>query len=418
MIRVGPGKALGATTSRALRRLASLLAPALAAVSIASGSAAAADPGAEHLLAFPLEQARRDQQRETTTAAPYRAQLAWPLGDSARDEGDAWWLSASAGIEFDQDVVLLSNGWGPPDEIDERDHAGGVWFVEGGAELFRRGRWSGGLLGSYWGAAYSDLNGFDTNFPAAGLWIDVGVTNRTAMRLRWDSGYAWVDGDGYAWSNHAKPSVFVDWGAGGTSEIFAEYYYYDFDVPLEDEPSPDGTGAPGMCSTPPSPEPCAPVGNRSDGDRKDRTGWGFTFGGEHRVQLAFNDTELRGGYFYQHYIPDGAEFHNQSHQLWVGAQTALPFGFTFDGETSLIYQSTRNQSLYPDPDELSPNVIYSRPDVRRHDLVWRISAIAGRPITSWLSASLEYAYSHRGSNYQVFEYDLHRLGAYLTLQLP
>ncbi len=386
---------------------------AVAGVLTLPGSAVASE---DDPLAFPLQQARRDQQRETTAAAAYRAALDWPVGDSAGADAAKWWLSGSAGIEFDSDVVLFTNAIGPPDEIDERDHAGGVWFVEGGAELFDSGRFSGGLLGSYWGTAYSDLNGFDTNFPTIGSWVDLATTDATELRLRYDFGYAWVDGDGYAESHHVKPSFFIDWDTAGDSEISVEYYYYDFDKTEPNVPIADGTGAPGMCSTPPSTLPCGPD-SRADGARKDRTGWGFTFGGEHRKELAFNNTQVRGGYFYEHYIPDGAEFHNQSHQLWIGARTSLPLGFTLDGETSLMYQSTRNKSAYPDPDQLAPNVQYGLQDIRRHDVVWKISTLLGRQIAPGVSASLEYAYTHRGSNYEVFDYNLHRLGAYLTVQL-
>jgi len=368
-------------------------------------------------LDFPLEQARRDQRRETTAAAMYRAALAWPVGETARDEADRWWISASAGIEYDSDVVLFTNTLGPPREIDEHDHAGGTWFAEGGVELFRSGRFSGGLLGSYWGNAYTDLDGFDTHFPTIGTWLDVATTDDTVVRLRYDGGYAWVDGGGYAESHHAKPSLFIDWDTAGDSQVFAEYYYYDFDVPLPDFPVPDGTAPAGFCSIPASPLPCGPD-ERSEGLRQSRTGWGFTFGGEHRKQFEWNDTQLRVGYFYQHYIPHGAEFHNQSHQLWIGTRTALPLGFTLDAETSFVYQSTRNQAAFPDPDRLFPNVQYALQDIRRHDFAWNVSTVIGRPIVAGVSASLEYAYTHHDSNYEVFDFDAHRVGAYLTFALP
>jgi hypothetical protein len=381
---------------------------------ILPGAVAAADD--ERPLAFPLQQARRDQQREMTAAAAYRAVLDWPVGAAAGAEDRQWWISGSAGIEFDADVVLFTNAVGPPDEIDEEDHVGGVWFIEGGSELFDSGRFSGGLLGSYWGTAYTDLDGFDTNFPTIGSWVDFATTDATELRLRYDFGYAWVDGDGLAASHHVKQSFFAGWDTAGDTEIFAEYYYYDFDQSEKDVPTADGTGAPGTCSTPPSLYPCGPD-SRADGDRKDRTGWGFTFGAEHRKELAFNNTQIRGGYFYQHYIPDGAEFHNQSHLIWIGARTSLPLSLIFDLETSLMYQSARNKSAYPDPDQLAPNVEYTLQDIRRHDVVWKISTALGREIVPGVSASIEYAYTHRGSNYEVFDHNLHRLGAYLTVQL-
>jgi len=379
-----------------------------------SSSAPAAEP-AVRKTAFPLEQARREQRRETTAAAIYRADLAWPVGNP--DDREKWWVSASAGIEFDSDVELFSHAIGPPTEFDDDDHAGGSWFLEGGAELFRAGRWSGGLLGSYWGNAYTDLDGFDTNFPSIGTWLDIATSDDTVLRLRYDAAYAWVDGDGYAESHHARPSFFIDWDRAGATEISAEYYYYDFDDKLRDFPVPNGTAAPGLCSAPPSALPCGP-NQRSDSGRRSRTGWGFTFGGQHRREFDWNDTQLRFGYFYEHYIPNGAEFHNQSHQLWIGARTALPFGFVFDAETSLFYQSFRNDSGYPDPDRLAPNVQYSLQDIRRHDLEWNVSAIVGKQFTPMLGASLEYAYSTRSSNYEVFDHDFHRVGAYLTVSFP
>jgi hypothetical protein len=392
-----------------------LLVLAVAGSSIFPWSAALAED--DRPLAFPLQQARRDQQREMMAAAPYRAALDWPVSDTARSDDANWWVSGSAGIEFNADVLLFSNAVGPPGEIDERDHLGGVWFIEGGAELFDTGRFSGGLLGSYWGAAYDDLNGFDTNIPTIGSWVDVATTDDTKLRLRYDFGYAWVDGDDFASSHQVKPSFFIDWDTAGESEISSEFYYYDFDKTEPGVLLADGTGAPGTCSNPPSIDPCGPSGKRSKGGRKDRTGWGFTFAGEHRKDLTFNDTQIRFGYFYQHYIPDGPEFHNQSHQLWVGARTSLPLGFTFDGEASLTYQSFRNKSAYPDPGRLVPNVEYTLQDIRRHDVEWKVSTALGRQITRGVSASIEYSYIHRDSNYQDFQFRLHQVGAYLTVQL-
>jgi hypothetical protein len=363
---------------------------------------------------FSLQRARRVQQRDASAAAPYRSNLPWPVG--AAGEARRRWVIATAGPEFDEQPVLLANGIGPPDEIAGDSHGAGVWFVDVGSELFRSGDWSGGLGGSYWGAAYSDVD-FDTHYPTIASWIDWRFGETWAVRLRYDFGYSWVDLDSYATTHHVGPRFFKDWGSRGVTKVRAEFYDYDFhlglpDVPIEDLP------LDGQCVTtppgPPSPFPCGPE-EKADGPRKDRSGWGFIFGGEHRVQLDFNDTEIRGGYTYQHYISDGAEFHNQSHEIWLGATTALPLGFVLDGNVTFLYQGSRNPTAYPDPDELAPNQVYGLPGIRRHDRIWRVYSALGRAITEHVSASLEYSFTDHGSNLDAFDYDRHRFGGYLTV---
>jgi hypothetical protein len=314
---------------------------------------------------------------------------------------------ATAGPEFDDRPVLLSNGIGTPDEISRDSHGAGVWFVDAGAELFDAAGWSGGLAGSYWGAAYSDVD-FDTHAPTIAAWIDRQFGDEMALRLRYDFAYSWVDGDTFATTHHVGPRFFKSWGRGGVTRFRGEYYDYDFHVGLPDVPTPDGTAPLGFCSVPPSLSPCGPF-QYSEGDRRDR------FGGEHRIQLEWNETEIRGGYVYQHYIPDGAEFRNQSHELWLGATTALPLGFALDGNVTFLYQGNRNLPSFPDPDALAPNRVYDLPGIGRRDRIWRVYAALGRPITPHVSASLEYAFTDHDSNLDAFDYDRHRIGGYVTV---
>jgi hypothetical protein len=402
----------GSLSRRRWQRLFPFVAVVAAVAQASVAGAAMPEPEDDRSTLFSLQRARRAQQRDATAAAPYRSNVPWPVG--AADDSGRRWVIATAGPEWDEQPTLLSNGIGPPDEIARDSHGAGVWFVDAGAELFRSGGWSGGLAGSYWGAAYSDVD-FDTHHPTVAAWLDWKFGDETALRLRYDFGYSWVDLDSFATTHHVGPRFFKSWGRGGVMKIWGEYYDYDFHLGLPDSPTPDGTAAdPTKCSDPPSPFPCGPF-QYSDGDRKDRSGWGFIFGGEHRVQLDWNDTEIRGGYVYQHYIPDGAEFHNQSHEIWLGATTALPLGVTLDTNLTFLYQGARNPSSYPDPAELRPNQVWDLPGFRRHDRIWRVYTALGRPITRHVSASLEYAFTDHDSNIEVFDYDRHRVGGYLTV---
>jgi hypothetical protein len=238
------------------------------------------------------------------------------------------------------------------------------------------------------------------------------------MRLRYDLGYASVDLDGFATTHHVGPSFFRDWSENGVSQIWAAYYDFDFHKDPTNYPQSPTNGGPGAsCNFPGGPiaTPCAQNDERTLAERRDRSGWGFLFGGEHRVRIDFNDTEIRGGYTYQHYIPDGAEFHNQVHAVWIGATTPLPLGFVLDSNVTYLYQMTRNPSSFADPDSLAPNRIYRQEGERRFDNVWRVYTAIGRAITPHVSASVEYGFTDHGSNLESFDYARHRVGGYVTV---
>ena len=62
------------------------------------------------------------------------------------------------------------------------------------------------------------------------------------------------------------------------------------------------------------------------------------------------------------YIPDGDEWHNQSHGVWIEATTSLPLGFTLNGNVTFTYQAARDTSIssYPNPGSLVPNEVWRR----------------------------------------------------------
>lgn len=374
------------------------------------------DPGVSPAAVFSLEWARRRQQRDATPGAPFRSNLPWP----ARVEGDElrWWANLSAGGEWDTQPVLFPNGIADVDEIHHGSHeAAGVWFTDGGGEVFRSGNLAAGVATTYWGSAHSNLD-YDTHYPTLATWFDWSYSKRWSLRLNYNFGYAWVDNDAFAMTHFVGPSFFADWGHWGETQLRGDYYDYDFkqippDYPRGADPDPGGQCVP-TPPGPPSPFPCAPEG-KTEGARRDRSGWGFIFSGEHRMDLAWNHTQVRGGYTYQHFIPEGAEYHNQSHEVWLGATTALPFGFLLDGNVTFIYQGARNVTSLPDPQDFVPNEVYRLRGYRREDRTWRIYSAIGRPITRNVSASVEYSFENHDSNLEPYDYDRHRIGGYLTI---
>jgi len=394
----------------ALARSRSLALGALAAlvcVLPAAAGAAASDGDA----LFSLERARRQQQRDATAASAYRSDVPWPAQGEA--DAPARWLRATVGGEWDQQKTLLSNGRGEPDEIAHDSLGGGTWFVDAGGEFFRAGAFAGGLAASYWGDEWEGSD-FDAHYPSIAGWLDWSFGEGRTLRMRYDVGHARVEGDGFATTHQFGPRFYNDWGKNGVTELRGEGYVYDFHTPLPDYPVED-LPIDGLCVSagPPSLEPCHSM-ELEHGDRRDRGGWGFVIAAEHRVALDWNDSEIRAGYHYQHYIPDGAEHHNQSHQIWIEGTTHLPLGFVLNANVALLYQGNRNLPSFGDPSEFAPNMVYEPPGIRRHDRIARTYVALARPITSNVSTSVEWYYTEHDSNLEAFDYDGHRIGAYVT----
>jgi hypothetical protein len=365
---------------------------------------------------FSLEWARRRQQRDATPGAPFRSNIPWP----ARVESDErrWWANLSAGGEWDTQPVLFPNGIGDVDEVYHDSHeAAGAWFADAGGEVFRSGDLAAGLATTYWGSAHSGID-FDTHYPTLATWFDWRFSERWSLRLNYNFGYAWVDNDAFALTHFVGPSFFADWGRAGETMLRGDYYNYDFKQAPSDYRTGDQPFEGGLCvNPPPAPPPtfsCAPR-QYSQGSRRDRSGWGFILAGEHRINLDWNNTQIRGGYTYEHFIPEGAEYHNQAHEIWLGATTALPWGFLLDGNVTFMYQSARNETSVPQPDDFVPNRVYKLRGYRRHDRIWRVYTAIGRPIARNISASVEYSFENHDSNLEPHDYDRHRIGGYLTI---
>jgi len=68
--------------------------------------------------------------------------------------------------------------------------------------------------------------------------------------------------------------------------------------------------------------------------------------------------------------------------------------------------------VYPVQKALDPTRMDLGP--KRRDNIWRVSVLLERPIRSWLKASLTWRFHDNNSNTDVFDYDRHIVGGFLT----
>jgi len=389
-----------------------------------------------------LERARGLDPAAVEPTASYYAGLAWASADERERAADAlrrveglapgstwateagralrrledaqpgfWWLNARAGLEYDDNVVLIGEGIGRPRDVSGIHDVRAVWQVHGGYEFLRTRQWAAGITSTYYGSAHFDLSRFNLEFPSLGLWIDRRFDEATTARLRYDVGYAWVDGP-FLFTQALTPSVYHEWGRRGRSELFSRFYRYNYlygstpDVP-------DGPGASGAPCRDPDDLVCGPAG-MVESQYRNRDGWGVTTGVSHTIPIGIWKTELTGGYRYHRFSARGGEYSYDGHEIRVGTSTQLPFELTLRTLISYGYRSFRNRSSYPDPRDLVFNTQYPLQNERRRDDLHRYEVELEKALLENVSTSIKYSYSKEHSNVAVFDYDREILGWYVT----
>ncbi|MEB2346256.1 MAG: tetratricopeptide repeat protein [Deltaproteobacteria bacterium] len=340
-----------------------------------------------------------------------------PLGRApVEGERQGPWVVLSGGFEYDSNVLLRGDNVSVPDEISDEGDVRGVWTAQVGTEVFRNRDWAVGILGAFYGSAHFEQTDFDTQYPSATAWVDRRLAEATLARLQYDFSYAWVGYDGYLLEHSLTPALFHDWGGRwGNSRLFAELSWDDYRFDSDDVPdgSPPPAGGPGSACPDPN-EPCGPFG-LDESEERNRDGFWSIVGFDHMVPVEELRTQFSAGYRWHHYDAEGEEYDFQGHEFVLGTRTLLPWQVVLDLQGSYTYRPYDHPSTYPNPNDLVNGVEYSLRNGDKRENVWQADVIVERPITNWLIGSLRYEYTRNDSNVEVFDYDRHVVGGYLTL---
>jgi len=350
-----------------------------------------------------------------------------------------WWVEATAGIEYDDNVVLRGSGVQlDPSLISSQNDHRAAWSFEAGYELLQTADWTVGVLGTYYGTVHDDLEDFNVQFPGISLWADRRVGEADLARVQYDFGYAWLGGSEPFLSVQAlTPNYYRNWGDAGITRFLTvferrNYFFSNQDVP-------GGTGTPGSLCT--SSLPCGPPGINEESARN-RDGWGLQLGFDHTLPIleGFGPRRadpnpapgernarffLRGGYRFHYYSARGSEYSYQGHELSVGMRMSLPWEFAFEANASYEWRDYRNRSTYPDPEDLFAvqlpsgsirGLEYGLSGKDRRDDLFHIELALERPITDNLTLAARYVYYDDASNVDVFDYNREVIGLYATFR--
>jgi tetratricopeptide (TPR) repeat protein len=344
----------------------------------------AVDPAASYFAGRAWEAAR---ERERAEQALGRAIAAAPGSEWAKEAERALerseepyrrrspWARVIAGIAYDDNVVLRGGG-AFPGEISDQDDWGGVWDLQGGAELFRNADWAAGVLGGYYGRAYADLGEFDTHFPNVTAWGDRSLGEKTYLRLKGDFGYGWVDYEPFLLVPTGTLSLHRDWGKAGSGRFFGYYQWRDYLFDLAYS-------------------------------QQNRDGQDFGGGYDHSYP-AGSLTVLRGGAVINRYDSEIGEYTHMGYGAWLGVVQDLPLELVLDARARYVYQDYDNRSYF--------SGLPGSREFRRDHVVY-VDAALERPITEHLKVSARYRHENNISNVAVFDYDRNIVGGFLTLEL-
>jgi tetratricopeptide (TPR) repeat protein len=303
----------------------------------------------------------------------------------------ARWAWVRAGAEWDSNVVLRGEGVDLPGEFGNESDGRAVWVAHGGAELWKRGAFAAGLSGTYYGSAHFDLTDFDEHHPTVSPWFDYRINESTLFRLRYDVGYAWIHGDDFLFDQQLTPTLFHDWGKAGRSQLSARVSYLDYKFPV----------GPDVFVTP----------LFNEHTYRDRDGWGWGVTLQHAYPLA-KETALQVGLSYAGFAADGGEYDYNGAELFAGVETMLPAQIEFRAVAGVGWFPFSNPSSQFDP---PGSGLYESDD--REDVGYRFRMELERELGAGFSLLGRYRYHNRMSNVDVFDYDRHIVGIYVTYAL-
>jgi tetratricopeptide (TPR) repeat protein len=331
-----------------------------------------------------------------------------------------FFLRVSTGFEYDDNVLLRATGTDRVTFNGDKDWLG-VWELEGGVQLFTKGPWAGGLLGSYSGSRHHDLTDFDVHFPNIGTFLDYRFGPTTISQLRYNFGHAWVDEKAFVRNQSVVGSLAHTWERAGTTEVSADVAWNDFRFQNDDVP--DGPAAPGQqpCAVPPLLTGCSPPGIRERVER-DQDGYGLGATIEHLYAVNVPDSieeileafVIRGGYRFEYYDSQGKEWDRFASTLSAGFTIELPYDVSFDGSAAYERYDYLHRSTYPDAE--FQNFEYALDLDDREENAFLVEAEIEKDFNEYFSVSGRYTYYDSSSNRRVYDYRRHIVGGYVNFR--
>ncbi len=326
------------------------------------------------------------------------------------------WGSVELGLEHDDNVLLRGRGVDLPTEISGQSDERVYWLLDGGALLLDRAGWSGGLTMRYAGAAYREIDSFDSQAPGGTLWLDRRLgSGASGVRLQYDFDAVWIDEDPFLYAQRLAVSVDRSWGRAGRTKasVSVGIDEYRFDV----DDIPDGIGQPGD-PCPGGVLVCGPPG-LDEQEARNRDGYDVNAALAHWMPLPWSGAWIEGELRYQRYQTQGQEFDRQRHQVELAAGLELPWALRFSARGRYAYIPHDDPTTFSDPRDLPPGggVQLGLDAARRREQETFVQLRLERAFGRHVLVAADWSRTRNHSNSDVFDYDRNVVGVSVRIVL-
>jgi len=382
----------------------------------------------EPMASFHLARAWDSEgERARAKAAFGRVILEWPetawaeearraLGRRESRDRIRLWGSVELGLEHDDNVLLRGRGVDLPSEISGQSDERLYWLVDGGALLLDRARWSGGVTMRHAGAAYREIDSFDSQAPGATLWLDRRLgSGASGVRLQYDFDAVWIDEDPFLYAQRLSVSGDRSWGRAGRTRasVSVGFDEYRFDI----DEVPDGIGQPGD-PCPGGIPVCGPPG-LDERQARDRDGYDVNAALGHWMPLPWSGAWIEGELRYQRFLTEGREFDRQRHQVELAAGLELPWALRFSARGRYAYVPHDHPTTFVDPGDVPPGggVQLGLDAARRREQEIFVRLRLERAFGRHVLVAADWSHTRNHSNSDVFDYDRQVVGVYVRIVL-
>ena len=358
-------------------------------------------------------------ERDKAAAALERARLAEPGSEWAKEAERELerldepykrhvWGRARVGVEYDDNVPrrfdgsidpLTGSNFGLPDT--GKDHDVRIVFDgDVGGELLRDPDRSLGVVGGYRGNVHTQrFNQFDLQNPWISAWYDERLGEDTWLRLQPFGGYAWLEKDPFVIHGGGQATVSHAFSEQLVGRVFTRANVNDYLFRILPDP---------VLTV------LSPALGADARRRRNRDGTQYTLGTEGSYEFASTLTRLTLGTAYEPYAAEGKDWDRNGYRGWAVLRQPLPLPIDvrFDVYGSFAYHDYDHRSSF-----LPANLYVFGQGPDRLDRIWEVQTDLTWDVTQWLALSARWNYIDNYSNTDVFDFDRHLVGGYLTVFL-
>jgi hypothetical protein len=139
-----------------------------------------------------------------------------------------WAIRASVGLQYDSNVILLSEGDPLPGGVSRQSDWRGLLYFSGAYSLLKKDKFRTSAGYSLYQSIHKDLSEYDISAHNATLAGSYGIRSGVTLKGLYSLGLTYIAGDKYSYSHKISPSIEISEGNGFVTTIFYRFIDTNF----------------------------------------------------------------------------------------------------------------------------------------------------------------------------------------------